>query len=530
LLFGAPSREETVDPMTEAYDAIVIGAGHNGLVCAAYLARSGMRTVVLERSEVIGGACVTGSPWPGFRISTGAHTVANFGPQIVRDLGLDLPLVPRDPRSFSPAPDGGGILWWDDAARTKEQIARFSAPDADGYFRLLELFDTAAAHLRPLLGYPATKRQVMRALRLSGIEKLYRKVIGRSVADACREYLESDIVQGAVAANGVLGASAGPETAGTSYMLLQSRLGTGGSAAVRGGLGVLTEQLAGAVRSAGGEIRTGAEVASVRLSTRRAAGVALADGEELEAGVVCSSADPKRTVSLVPREAWLEEFVEDVSLLPTAGTVAKVNCALGELPRFSGVDGDDGDAVHRSSITVAPSIEYLEESCRAAAAGRLPDEMLCKVVFESVADPTMAPDGKHTMSVVAQYLPSDADDAEAVGDAVLATLERYAPGLSGVVEHREVLLPRDLEERFGMTGGHIYHGEMLPDWLFDNRPANGWNRHRTPLPGLYICGAGVHPGGGISGMPGRNGARAVIADQVAAGERTPGSAPGRAAV
>jgi phytoene dehydrogenase-like protein len=513
--------------VTEAYDAIVIGAGHNGLVCAAYLARSGMRTLVLERSDQIGGACVTGSPWPGFRISTGAHTVANFGPQIVRDLELDLPLVPRDPRNFSPAPDGGGILWWDDAERLKEQIARFSAADADGYFRLIELFDTAAKHMRPLLGYPATKRQVMRALRRSGIEKLYRKVIGRSVADACREFLESDIVQGAVASNGVLGSSAGPETAGTSYMLLQSRLGTEAPAAVRGGLGALTELLADAVRSAGGEIRTGAEVGSVKLAARRAAGVVLSNGDELDADVVCSSADPKRTVSFVPQDALLKEFVEDVSLLPTAGAVAKVNCALGELPRFTGVDGDD---VHRSSVTVAPSIGYLEGSCRAAAEGRIPEQMLCKVVFESVADPTMAPEGKHTMSVVAQYVPSEGDDGDAVGDAVLATLERYAPGLSASVEHREVLLPRDLEERFGMTGGHIYHGEMLPDWLFDSRPATGWNRHRTPLPGLYMCGAGVHPGGGVSGMPGRSAARAAMEDKVAAGLRTSGPAPGRAAV
>lgn len=470
---------------------------------------------------------MTESPWPGYRISAGAHTVADLGPQIVSDLGLDLPLVPRDPRNFSPAPDGGGILWWADAGRLKDEIARFSKPDADGYERLVELFDTAAKHMRPLLGYPATKRQVMRGLRMSGIEKLYRKVIGRSVADVCREFLESDIVQGAVASNGVLGSSAAPQTAGTAYMLLHSRLSTTGSAGLRGGLGTLTDALADKVRATGGEIRTGAEVVSVRLEARRAAGVVLASGDELEADLVCSSADPKRTVAFVSPDAWLKEFVEDVSLLPTTGVVAKVNCALDELPRFAGMEGED---VYRSSITVAPSIDYLETSCRAAGEGHLPQEMLCKVVFESVADPTMAPDGKHTMSVVAQYVPYDFNDRDAVGDAVLAALERYAPGLSGAVEHREVLLPRDLEERFGMTGGHIYHGEMLPDWLFDNRPAHGWNRHRTPLPGLYMCGAGTHPGGGISGMPGRNAARAAMEDQVAAGTRTPGSAPGRAAV
>jgi phytoene dehydrogenase-like protein len=513
--------------VTETYDAVVIGAGHNGLVCAVYLARSGLQTLVLDARDRIGGACVTESPWPGYRISTACHTVANFGPQIVRDLRLDLPLVRRDPHHFSPAPGGGGITWWQDVERSKEEIARFSRDDADGYYRMMELFDTAAKHMRTLLGYPATKRQVMRALRSSGIEKLYRKVIGRSVADACREFLESDIVQGAVASVGVVGSSAGPETAGTSYMLLQSRLGTTGSAGVRGGLGALTELLADAVRSAGGEIRTGAEVGSVKLTGRRAAGVVLTNGDEFDADVVCSSADPKRTVSFVPPEALIKEFVEDVSLLPTDGAVAKVNCALGALPRFAGVEGDD---VHRSSITVAPSIGYLEQSCRAAAEGRVPKELLCKVVFESVGDPTMAPQGKHTMSVVAQYVPPDGEDRDAVGDAALATLERYAPGISESVEHRQVLLPRDLEERFGMTGGHIYHGEMLPDWLFDNRPANGWNRYRTPLPGLYACGAGTHPGGGVSGMPGRNAARAVLEDRVAAGMRTSGPATGRAAV
>jgi phytoene dehydrogenase-like protein len=514
--------------VTEPYDAIVIGGGHNGLVCAAYLARSGMRTVVVERSDRIGGACVTESPWPGYRMSTAAHTVSNLGPQIVGDLGLRLSIVERDPRNFSPSPDGGGILWWDDPVKLKAEISRFSPADAEGYERLIELFDTAAKHMRPLLGYPATKRQVMRALRLSGIEKLYRKVIGRSVADACREFLGSDLVQGAVAANGIVGSSAGPETAGTSYMLLQSRLGApGASGAVTGGLGTVTELLADAVRAAGGEIRAGAEVASVRLTARRATGVVLASGEELEAEVVCSSADPKRTVAFVPADAWLPEFVEDVSLLPTDGAVAKVNCALGELPSFTGVDGDD---VYRSSVTVAPSIAYLEGSCRTAAEGRIPDDMFLKVVFESVADPTMAPDGKHTMSVVAQYVPTGSDDRDAVGDAVLAALDRFAPGLTNAVEERQVLLPKDLEERFGMTGGHIYHGEMLPDWLFDNRPANGWNRHRTPLPGLYMCGAGAHPGGGITGMPGRNAARAAIEDQVAAGTRSQGVSPGRATV
>jgi phytoene dehydrogenase-like protein len=343
----------------------------------------------------------------------------------------------------------------------------------------------------------------------------------------CREFLESDIVQGAVAANGITGSSAGPETAGTSYMLLQSRLGRTGSSGVRGGLGALTELLADAVRDAGGEIRTGAEVSSVKLAARHAAGVVLTGGEEVDGDLVLSCVDPKRTVSFVPPDAWLKEFVEDVSLLPTDGAVAKVNCALGELPRFTGVEGDD---VYRSSVTVAPSIDYLEGSCRAAAEGGLPTDLSCKVVFESVGDPTMAPEGKHTMSVVAQYVPSRFEDRDAVGDRVIEVLERHAPGLSASIEHREVLLPTDLEEVFGMTGGHTHHGEMLPDWLFDNRPAHGWNRHRTPLPGLYLGGAGAHPGGGITGMPGRNAARAVIQDQVAAGARTAGAAPGRAAV
>ena len=504
-----------------AYDAIVIGAGHNGLTCAAYLARSGMRTLVVERSERIGGMCVTEEPWPGFRMSVAAHTVSNLGPNVVSDLGLDLPLVLRDPATFSPSADGGGILWWSDADRLRSQLTQHG--DADGYRQLAELFGTAARHLRPLIGYPATKRQVMRALRLSGIEKLYRKVIGRSIADVCREFLTSDLVQGAVAANAVIGSSAGPETAGTSYMLLHGWVGAG-SSSVKGGLGAVTDALAAAVKAAGGEIRTGAEVASVKLSARRAVGVVLADGEEIEADVVCSSADPKRTISFVEPDALLKEFVEDVALLPTDGTVAKINVALGALPSFAGADGDD---VYGASLTIAPSLEYLQSSSQAAGKGELPNEMFVKAVFESVADPSMAPEGKHTMSIVAQHVPTSSTDGDAVADRAFATIERYAPGFTGLVEERQVLLPRDLEARFGVTGGHIYHAEMLPDWLFDNRPANRWHRHRTPLAGLYMCGAGTHPGGGISGMPGRNAARAVIEDEVAAGTRSSG-APGRA--
>ena len=512
-----------------SHDAIVIGGGHNGLTCAAYLARAGLRTIVLERSERLGGACVTEEPWPGFQISAAAHSLSLLDPGIVRDLGLEVEVIAKDVRGFAPFEDGGGLLLWSDPAKSSEAIGAVSPSDPEGYERFVALFEEAARRLSPLLTYPATRRHVRRAFRKSEIEDLYARTVTSSIASVARDHFESDVMQGLLGSLGVVGSMAGPETPGTAYICLHHFLGraageAGTSGFVRGGMGAIAGALEKAVRSAGGEIRLEAPVARVKLAGRRVGGVVLDGGEEVDAPVVCSAADPKATVNLVSEERWLKEFVEDVRLLPTEGTVVKVNCALGGLPRFRGMESFDGPGPeHAATITIAPSLAYLEDACRAAAEGRPAEAMFCKAVIESVADEALAPEGKHTLSVFAQYAPYSLKEGswderrEEIGDLVIGTLDRYAPGIGDLIEGREVLGPPDIESRYGMTGGHIFHGEMLPEWLFDGRPASGWHRHRTPVPGLYMCSAGTHPGGGVFGAPGRNAARTVVEDVVAGG-------------
>jgi len=519
------------------HDVIVVGAGHNGLTCAAYLAAAGLRVLVVERSENVGGACVTEELFPGFRMSTAAYSLSLLLPEIIRDLKLDLDLRPRDPVAFAPYENGGGLFLWRDPKKRSEAISELSSNDAGAYSELHDLFAEAGRRLRPLLSYPATRKQARRAFRDSGIEGLFKKTIDGSIADLCEEYFESDFMKGYVASQGITGTTGGPRTPGTAYVFLHHDLGeaTGRPGVwgfVRGGMGVITSQMADAVRAAGGEIRLGAEVASVRLDDRRrASGVVLASGEEIEATIVCSNADPKRTARLAPEDAWSPEFLQDIELLPSNGPVVKVNCALSGLPRFRGLgNGSEAGPEHRGMIVVAPSIDYLEDACRAAAEGRPADPMFCEAWIQTTTEPELAPEGKHTLSVFAQYAPYDLAEGtwderrDEIGDIVLGTLERYAPGLTDLVEDRLVLGPPDLEARFGLTGGNIFHGEILPDWLFDKRPSAGWHRHRTPLPGLYMCGSGTHPGGGVCGAPGRNASRAVIEDLVASGDPFPGQA------
>ena len=513
-----------------AYDAVVIGAGHNGLVCAAYLARAGLSVVVLERSDRIGGACVTEELFEGFRMSTAAPGLSLMRPEIVRELGLKLDIRPADPLAFTPFEDGGGLSLWRDDAQRRKAIAEVSAADAEADGRFRGLFQEAAAILRPLLSYPATRRHVRRAFGKSDVEDLFAKTVDGSIADVCEEYFESDVMQGLMASQGIIGSAAGPRTAGTAYIYLHHASGTitgrpGERAFVNGGMGAVTKQLADVVLAAGGEIRVEAEVSSVTLDGhRRPSGVVLTSGEEIEAHTVCSNADPKRTVALFPGGSLPDDFVAEVDVLPTAGTVVKVNCALGALPAFKGMSQSSTPGPeHLGIITIAPSIAYLETACNEAAEGRPASNMFCEAWIETAGEPELAPDGKHTLSVSAQYAPYELAEGtwderrDQIGDQVIGTLARYAPGLPELIEDRDVMGPLDLERRFSLTGGNIFHGELLPDWLFDARPTHAWHRHRLPIAGTYLCGSGAHPGGAVSGGPGRLAARAVLEDLVARG-------------
>jgi phytoene dehydrogenase-like protein len=516
--------------VTTAYDAIVVGAGHNGLVCANYLADFGMKVLVLERSDRIGGACVTEELFPGFRISTASYSLSLLLPDIISELGLQLDVRAKDPELFAPFDDGGGLVLWKDEAKRHEAVARISPKDADALPRFAQLFEEASERLRPLLTYPATRKQARRHFRRSEVPDLFKRTVDGSIADLCEEYFESDLIQGLMASQGIIGSAAGPRTPGSAYIYLHHAFGqaTGSNGVwgfVRGGMGAITSQLADRFRGLGGEIRTEAEVAQLMLEGhRRAGGVVLVSGEEIEAPVVCSNADPKRSAALLKDAGVPREFFEDVDLLPTDGTVVKVNCALSGLPRFTGM----GDATvpgpeHLGTITISPSIDYLEDACRDAAEGRPAENMFCEAWIQTASEPELAPEGKHTLSIFAQYAPYKLAEGtwdqrrDEIGDKVIAAIERYAPGLSDLIEDRLVLGPPDLESRFGLTGGNIFHGEILPEWLFEKRPANTWHRYRAPVPGFYLCGSGTHPGGGVCGAPGRNAARAVLSDKASGG-------------
>lgn len=499
-----------------------------------------MRVLVLERSERIGGACVTEELFPGFRISTASYSLSLLVPEVVKELGLRLDIRAKDPELFAPHEAGGGLTLWRDPVKRRKAIAAVSTKDAEAYEKWDALWQEAARVFQPLLAFPATRKQARRAFRQSAIDKLFNKTVTGSIATLCEEYFESELMQGLMASQGIIGSAAGPRTPGTAYIYLHHAFGqatgnTGEWGFVRGGMGAITSQLADIFRAAGGHIRLEAEVASVTSGPkRRTAGVLLQSGEEITTSVVCCNADPKRALQMLGDVALPGEFVEDVELLPTDGTVVKVNCALGGLPRFRGMEGERSDPgpEHLGTITISPSIDYLETAARDAAEGRPAQAMFCEAWIQSASEPELAPAGKHTLSIFAQYAPYQLAEGtweqrrDEIGDLVIGTIERYAPGLSDLIEDRMVLGPPDLENRFGLTGGNIFHGELLPDWLFEKRPANVWHRHRSPLPGFYLCGSGAHPGGGVCGAPGRNAARAVLADLTADSGVSMPSVPG----
>ena len=519
--------------MQRDHDAIVIGGGHNGLVCAAYLARAGRRVVVLERRELVGGASVTEEVWPGFRVSTAAYVVSLLQSRIVRDLDLHrfgYRVLPLDPAYFLPFPDGRSILLWDDARRAAEEIGRISPRDGRAYLE----YDAALAELvrvvRPLLlrRPPSlevrTPSDVAEILRLAWHFFRHRKRIARlvdlmtlSVSDFLDEWFESDDVKGALCPGGVIGAWGGPRTPGTAYVLLHHRMGEvsglrGGWGFVRGGMGALSEAIAAAARAGGAEIRTDADVRRIEVRDGRATGVMLADGTELRARAVVSAVHPTTTfLDLVGREHLPGHVVHTAERYRTRGPAAKVNVALSELPDFTARPGRDLGPQHPEFI-INPSIDYLERAWDDCKYGRPSEHPMMDCVIPTTKDPSLAPDGMHVMTCFVQYVPYADVDREALGDRVIDTISEYAPNVKGAVVHRQVITPKDLEERFGMVGGNIFHGEMSLDQLFSMRPIPEASGYRTPLAGLYLCGSGTHPGGGVMGAPGHNAARVIAAD------------------
>ncbi|HEX9122690.1 MAG TPA: NAD(P)/FAD-dependent oxidoreductase [Actinomycetota bacterium] len=520
------------------YDAIMIGGGHNGLVAAGYLAKAGRRVLVLERRDRVGGVLDTVELAPGVRAPGVAHTVGRLRASVVRDLGLTRHgFTPIEPaiRVFAPQPDGSALTLWADPVRTAQELRSRSTHDADAY----PGFDRRVRSVASFLAYlnaatPPDVKHLTFADLLTGLRagRAFRdlgkkaarettRVLPMAVADLVAESFETDAVRGAIASRAVLYAAMGPWSAGTAFVLLSDSAGNDGGAAgqstfARGGPGALAEALAEAARSFGAEIRTGAEVAQVLTEDHRAVGVALGSGEELRATAVISNADPKRTLTkLVDPVVLGPHLVWRAKNIRTPGVVSKVNLALSELPVFAGAD--DPDRL-KGRILIAPSVDYVERAFDASKYGRISEEPFLEVTIPSLSDPSLAPEGTHVASVIVQWTPHalrDGDwkaEGKRVGDLVIDTLERYAPGFSKLVTATQVLTPVDLEAEYGLPQGHPLHAEPGLDQFFAWRPLLGHARYRFGIEGLYLCGSGAHPGGGVTGAPGANAVREILAD------------------
>jgi phytoene dehydrogenase-like protein len=526
------------------YDAIVVGGGHNALVTAAYLARAGQRVLLLERRERVGGAAETSS-LGGVRVPRLAHTVGRLRPSIVRDLDLKshgLRLLAPDVRVFAPGADGRAVTFWVDQARTVEALRPISAHDADAYpdfdrlVRSLGRFiGEIAAQAPPDIHAPGladalTGLKLGRTFRGLGKHDAHTilRVLPMAVADFVAEAFEADTVQAALAWRGVQYCSLGPWSAGSAAVLLFDSAGNDGGAAgqtvfAEGGPGALSEALAASARAAGAEIRCAAEVAAITSRDGRVTGVALASGEEIAADSVVSGLDPKRTlVELCDPVAVGPSMLWRAGNYRTPGVVSKVNLVLDALPHFTAAAGED-ETVLRGRIVVAPGIDPMERAFDAAKYGRVSESFVFEATIPSLVDPSLvdgAAPGTHVMSVIAQYTPFtvrggswDGDGRRsAVADGVIAQLDALAPGFGGLVREREVLTPVDLEREYGLTGGHPLHGEPGLDQFFLWRPFLGHARYRLPIEGLYLSGSGAHPGGGVTGQPGQNAAREILAD------------------
>jgi phytoene dehydrogenase-like protein len=522
-------------------DVVVLGGGHNGLVAAALLAKGGLKPLVLERREVVGGAAVTEEIHPGFKISAVAHTAGPLRPALVRELGLvdvALSIIEPEARVYVPSADGRGLTLWADPNKTAESMRRSSPHDADSYLefhrsltRVSELLARMLERTPPDLARPGRGDIFgwlgfalrFRALGRADANRLFRWA-PMAVADFAGEWFETEPLRAVIAARGIRGAMAGPCSPGTTANLLLQAAASGGNAAgsatlVVGGLGALAEALAGAARRFGAQIRTGAEVERITTRDGAVSGVVLAGGEEITARAVVSGTDPQRTCLrlldpglLDPDDLrWLRNYRQE-------GMASKVNLALSALPSFRGMRSLDAPALLQGRIHIGADVNTIERAFDDAKYGRISAEPYLDITIPSLSDPTLAPPGAHVMSVYVQYTPyrlrtGDWEQGrQEVGEVVMRMLEEFAPGLGSMVLARQVLTPADLERIYGLTGGHPFHGEPSLDQLFVARPLLGWSRYRTPVRGLYLCSAATHPGGGVTGLPGANAAREVLKD------------------
>ncbi|WP_295530849.1 NAD(P)/FAD-dependent oxidoreductase [Novosphingobium sp. Chol11] len=528
-------------PAAQQYDAIVIGAGHNGLTAAAYLARAGRSVLVLEARGVVGGACVTEEVIPGHRVSFTSYIASMLMPTVIRDLDLGrhgLRMVACDPILTVPLGGGEIIRWWADPERTAQEIARFSARDGAAFLEVDRKLKALAAYLQPFFlesppdlaarGLDRLReglRLIRRFRRIKGTEigEMVQFLTG-SLGEFLDRHFEAEPVKRMILANNVYGKHGGPYEPGSAVGLLFHLLAGGDHAVqgfnghVMGGMGAVSGAMAAAARGFGAVIETDAPVARVDVADGRAQGVTLTDGRQFRADVVLSNADPKRTfLGLLSADELPEEFRRDIAAIKMGGPAAKLNIALSGEPTVIG-RAADATPLERALLTIAPTLEGAQRCADIARFGDVPEELWIDCVIPSLVDDSLCPPGHHMLTCFIQYVPYHLREGtwderrEAFTDAIIAQIARHMPDLPGLILGRTMLTPLDLERIYGLTEGNIFHGDLHPGALFSMRPVPRWSQYRTPVRGLYLCGAGAHPGGGVTGAPGHNAAMQVLRD------------------
>ncbi len=531
------------------YDCILIGGGHNGLVCAAYLAKAGRKVCVLERRHVLGGCAATEELWPGYRVSTAAYVISLFQTSIIRELRLKeygLKILPRSPSSFTPLPDGRSLTMGSDAGLNQREISKFSLRDAEAYPRYEALLERVAATLEPALSeaapdplpLPPAWRNIGLGKRLRDSKKVLQlygavKKLGVDLPAAIElltgaarpileRWFETEVLRATLATDAIIGAFTSISSPGSAYVLLHHVMGEAGGARgvwgyVQGGMGRLSDAIAAACQDMGVEIRRESPVHSIQTDSRGVCGVGLEDGSQLAARVVASSVDAHVTFEkLLSPDVLPAEFREAVAKIDYASASAKVNLALSEPPQFTCLPSTGIAPHHHGTMHIGPTLDYLDRAYDDAKYGRPSQEPILEMTMPTSVDTTIAPDGKHLLSMFVQYAPYNLasgnwdDHKESFGDRCVELLAQYAPNVPAAIEHRQVLSPLDLERTFGITGGNIMQGATTPHQLYCFRPVAGWADHRTPVPGLFLCGAASHPGGGVMGACGANAATEIL--------------------
>ena len=541
--------------MKPVYDCIVIGGGLNGLIAAAYLARAGKSVCVVERRSVLGGCAVTESPWPGYRVSTAAYVVSLLRPEIMRELRLKqygLEILPRTPSSFTPLLEGRSLTMGPDMGMTCDQIAQFSRRDAEQYPRYTRWLEQVAESIDDVLSQtapdplplPSTWRKIGIRKRLRDSRMLWSlyqslqsleesipetiELMTGAVRPILERWFESEVLRATLATDGIIGAFSSISSPGTAYVLLHHVMGeAGGSRGVwgyiRGGMGGLADALEGACRDLGVTILRDTEVERIVTKDGKVTGVVTGDRRYLEAAIVASSVDANWTfLRFLSPEELPSSFRQAIGRIDYRSASAKINVALARLPSFSALprcaDGEVPSPLH-GTIHIAPTLDYIERAYADALLGEPSSEPILEITIPSTVDTTLAPEGKHVMSMFVQYAPYELRDRswddikESIADRCIDVLARYAPDIHDVIEHRQVLSPLDLERTFRLTGGNIMQGAMPPHQLFFCRPVPGWADYRSPIDGLYLCGSAAHPGGGVMGAPGRNAALEILRDR-----------------